>query len=276
MKKLTHLRYVWLLVGIVLLGAVSAWAADLYVDPAGTGGAYTTIQAAIFAATGGDTIHVAAGTYSESNITINKSLTILGDPGDSAPGPAAGAPIIDGGGAMVDAFRITNGVSNVTIRGFEIRNLQGTGNINGNGIGVRAWVASTSNVTVSDNWFHDVGYGVMAANGWGTATGTHTNWTVSRNVVEKFSDIGLELTDASNSSVQDNVIHMTAAGAKPAQIGIFSSALISQSNLTISGNSIDGAQSAYPVIYVYAYNAFPAECVAPNLNDAQEPYRRLH
>ena len=49
--------------------------ADLYV---GSGqGQYGTIQAAINAASQGDTIHVSAGTYAE-NLSINKELTFVG------------------------------------------------------------------------------------------------------------------------------------------------------------------------------------------------------
>ena len=49
----------------------------------------------------GGTVYVAAGTYA-TNIKVIKSLTILGDPGDAAAGPGPNAPVIDGGGAMVD------------------------------------------------------------------------------------------------------------------------------------------------------------------------------
>lgn len=58
----------------------TAMAATLCVNPGGTGGCYASIQVAIDAAdpAGGDTIIIAAGTYNEHDITINKSLTIQG------------------------------------------------------------------------------------------------------------------------------------------------------------------------------------------------------
>src|ERR1035437_7175102 len=82
---------------------------------------FQTIAAALAATVAGGTINVAAGTY-VGNINITKSLTILGDPGNTDPGPGVNAPVIDGGSAPGSAFFIANGVSNVTIKGFEMRN----------------------------------------------------------------------------------------------------------------------------------------------------------
>ena len=52
-------------------------ATSLCVNTDGSGGCYTTIQAAINAAAVGDTINVAAGKYVE-NVNINKTISLIG------------------------------------------------------------------------------------------------------------------------------------------------------------------------------------------------------
>ena len=200
----------------------------------------------------GGTIYVAAGTYA-GNITVNKSVALLGDPGDASPGPGVNAPVIDGGSAPGDAFLLANGVSNVTIQGFEIRNF--TSNDTGIGNGVSAWVGSTSNITIRDNYFHDLGYnGVLVGNDWSSNPskwGDHTNWLIKGNIVANVTYIGFELTNTSNSSIEGNVIHLNS----PDIGAIFSSARRNETGLTIKDNLIDGTPSAvFPVIYMYAYD----------------------
>lgn len=228
---------------------------------------YPTIQAAVAAAAPYDVICVGPGIYSE-RIDITKPVTLIGDPGDGAPGPGPLAPVIDGGGAVVDAFDLANGVHDVTITGFEIRNLAADDWTNGSGVGVQAWVPSTQNVTVSHNWFHDVGYGVMAGNDGSSpsyALGTHTGWTIADNVAEGIYSIAFELTDTSESIVRDNVIHLGVRDTLYhfGSIGVFSWAHISEHDLTISGNTIDGTTAVYPAVYIYAWDdAAPS----PNLD----------
>lgn len=69
---------------VALMLAIPAAAATLTVCASGCG--YTTIQAAIDAATAGDTITVAAGTY-VGDLVIGKQLTILGPNAGIAAGP---------------------------------------------------------------------------------------------------------------------------------------------------------------------------------------------
>lgn len=80
MKRFTNLFFACLLAFSMALGILSpASAATLCVNPSGTDGCHTTIQAAIAAASSGDVIHVAAGTYNETGqIMIDKDLSIVG------------------------------------------------------------------------------------------------------------------------------------------------------------------------------------------------------
>jgi hypothetical protein len=104
-----------------------------------TGLYYQTIQSAINAASGGDTIIVSDGTYYE-NIIVNKELTIR----------AASSPIVDGGGSGA-CFGIYSSLDNVTIDGFEIRNAT-------YGIWIYGAGASSTtynNVALTNNNIHD-------------------------------------------------------------------------------------------------------------------------
>ena len=91
---------------------------NLTVDQSGNPGTFSTIQAAINAATAGDIITVAAGTYNE-NILIDKPLTLLSAAGRDAT-------IIQGsvGGPNNATITVGGGVDNVTIgaagQGFKV------------------------------------------------------------------------------------------------------------------------------------------------------------
>ncbi len=103
---------------LCLFGTLAAHAATLCVNPGGTSGCKTTINAAVGAASPGDTILVAPGTYKE-DVVITKPIALLG---------SNRASIIDASGlsngifvnGMAAAPKI--GISNVTISGFTVRN----------------------------------------------------------------------------------------------------------------------------------------------------------
>ena len=91
-------------------------AATLCVNPGGTNGCFPTIASALAAAApAGDTINVAAGTYHEGGLVVDKSVNVTG--------AGAGATIVDGTGVNDNVFRylgypsfVTSTLSRMTIQ----------------------------------------------------------------------------------------------------------------------------------------------------------------
>jgi len=127
MERLRDVRFIGVLLACVILASMFAGlpqtahaATTIYVPDN-----YPTIQAAVDAASPGDTIIVRAGTYIE-NVQLSKSITLKGE----------GMPVVDAGGNG-SAIMIT--ASGCTIEGFEVTNCGAT-------------------------WFEDAGIRVQSAN----------------------------------------------------------------------------------------------------------------
>ncbi len=212
---------------------------DIYVP-----GDYSTIQDAIDAADSGDTIFVGPGIYNEQ-LTIDKSLTFIGDPG-SSPGPGPNAPVIDGNGVVGSAITIDAGVSNVTINGFEIRNYSNrpTGNpftTGGIGSAVLAWNTGTFNITVKNNYMHDLGWNAILVGNEGQ--GLHDNWFVEDNIVNNSAFYGIELTNTKNSRAINNIItggaNVINSGDSSQDAILIQTQIHTGGGLTVSSNLID-------------------------------------
>jgi hypothetical protein len=166
------------LVGFLMAsGATAAQAATLCVNPAGSGGCYTTIQAAVIAAAPFDTVKVGAGTYHEGVavsgrdglqiIGAGKTSTII-DPGAYAPTAFGGAP-----------FGIGIASQNVQIKNLMVRNgtnyglytvangtvFQGV-SVSGTDL-VGIYIQGGWNAQVIQSEVHDSQYGI-ATSGFGT------------------------------------------------------------------------------------------------------------
>src|SRR5271154_6333590 len=101
---------------LLAFGSQFAAAKTLCVNPGGTKGCYSTIGAAVTAATAGSTINVAAGTYKE-DVVIPKSLYLIG--------AGSKTTIVDATG-LSNAFYVDGldnpKLSTVTIQGFTAEN----------------------------------------------------------------------------------------------------------------------------------------------------------
>lgn len=126
----------------LLCSVPSLRAATLCVNTGGTGGCNSSINAAVAAASAGDTIRVAPGTYKE-DVIITKSVSLVSwdhrKPVIDASGMSNG--IFVNGMATAPA----SGVSNVLISGFEVKNANFEGIL----------VANASDVTLLGNHVHD-------------------------------------------------------------------------------------------------------------------------
>ena len=114
-------------------------AATLCVNPAGSGGCYSKIQAAINHASPNDTIEVRPGTYKE-DVVIGKSVSLIGAGADDSIVDATGLA----NGIFVDGYD-NPGLNHVTIAGFTVKNAKFEGVL----------LVSASDVTVRDNRIDD-------------------------------------------------------------------------------------------------------------------------
>ena len=148
----------------------------IYVNKSGSGGAYTSIQAAVDAANNGNTIYVFSGTYYEE-VWVYKRLTLIGHDRDTT--------IIDGGG---DGNVLFVDQDNTRIEGFTVRNGDN---------GIYLWSASYANVTnnnvSSNNW---VGIRV-----WGSS---HFN-EITNNYLS-YNGEGFSFSDSRNNTMVNNTI----------------------------------------------------------------------
>jgi parallel beta-helix repeat protein len=190
-----------------------AAAQPLCVNPAGSGGCYKTISAAVLAATPGSTINVAAGTYREQ-VTIGESLYLIGAGSTKTVVDALGLS----NAIYVDGFDHP-GLSGVTITGFKLENANYEGFA----------ATSVSNLNFSNNLVTGNDKSQDTTSGTCPGLTTYAPWETAEGLD---CGEGIHLAGTSYSTIANNVSEGNAGG-----ILITDNTAVSQYNV-ISGNTI--------------------------------------
>jgi nitrous oxidase accessory protein NosD len=178
---------------LVLSGGRPALAATLCVNPGGTGGCEATISAAVTAASTGDIIEVAPGTYAES-VTIGKSIALVGTGG-------AEATIINaaglGNGIYIDGID-TPHLAGVSVNGFTVENANFEGIL----------VTNASNVAVIENNVIQNDLALVVTNGNGSCAGLPAFETLESDDCGE----GIHLSGTDHAVVSGNFVNGNAGG----------------------------------------------------------------
>jgi parallel beta-helix repeat protein len=251
MRKLAVLAVLALVAGLMALGGGQAMAKGGCSVTVSAGDGSTAIQDAVDAASAGDKICLSGtftttsgpgGTSEVSTVTIGTSGITL---------KSASAAVLDGGDGP--AFRLADGVSNVTIEGLEIENRTGF-----RGGGIEAWDCSTSNITVRNNYMHDNSYNAVLVGSEGGYV--HKNWSVTDNTVDDQGFAGIELTNCETCKIMKNSVGPTGYAGILVQARNTSTTGSTTTNVHINSvevlhNTVDDA-GAYG-IYVLSFKGHP-------------------
>ncbi len=182
---------------------------------------HSTIQAAINAASNGDTINVAAGTYNENVVINNKQNIVIQGAGDTTiVEPASGI-----------GFTITDS-DDITIRDLKIH----TTGTSAHGV----WIGggpngygNSNNLVIQDNTINVDGgsTGIYAEQ----VNPAHSGWTISGNTISAPNGVNIELYDVDNVEVKENTLAVSGSLSLS-----YSSELSDVSGLTVEDNTFLG------------------------------------
>jgi hypothetical protein len=169
--------------------------------------AYSKIQSAVTAASSGDTVVVCAGSYipPSGGIDLTQPITVA----------ASGSVTLSGAGPIFTLYNTTSpstGVTNVTIEGFDFKNVTGSGY---NGV-ITVGGYGAGDVTIQNNTFSNITDEAIGYHGNpGLSGALGTNWKILNNTITNVTGNstardGMFLGDLSGSTIAGNSISYTS------------------------------------------------------------------
>ena len=204
-----------------------------------------TIQSAINASSAGDSINVAAGTYTEQ-LTINKSLTITGQGKGNTTIKSPSTLSADSNGSR-NIVAITGSFTTVDLGSLTVAGPDGSGAAS---IDAGIFVSGGATASIHDDAISNIGHNPFAGDQTGIAIqvgraafSTTGSATISNTTISSYQKGGI-VVDGTNSSatIQGNTITGAGPTSVIAQNGVQISrgALGSVSNNVISANQFSG------------------------------------
>lgn len=249
--------------------------------------AFATIQEGLDAASEGGTVYVGPGNYREE-VKIYYTVHLVGDPGDSAPGPGANAPTIGGcpdGVPYCSGVKFMAPANGTIIEGFIVRDHpRSGGNTPLGGFGIfskNEFSAPVADITINDNLFIDNRWeSIMFFSTGGNPAEYFTNVAALNNRVENTaavtSWVGIECTNCRNSLIAGNVIEgrvekgiWIACESTGENFGF-----INGMGVVVTGNTVNGAITAAVEVESFDTNAGPTAPILTGVTVTANTFNR--
>ncbi|MBN2098201.1 MAG: PKD domain-containing protein [Dehalococcoidia bacterium] len=235
----------------VVLPAATAAATTWYVDDSG-GADFTTIQAAVTAATAGDTIIVRDGASAE-NVVVDKSLVIQsenGAAGVTVTAVTTSSPVftVNASSVTIDGFTVS-GTTSTSVGGIEVSSVEScliaNNIVTSCGVGIRLAGTATNNTVTGNNCYGNTKYGFAIR---GSAYGNF----VSKNILSSNTSKDICIKDTS----YDNTLWLNDVLSSGVEI---LTTVVGHSPLEITYTYNSGTYTGYLGNYYSTYSGSDAD-----------------
>ena len=214
----------------------------------------STVDVAIF----GDVVCLddSGGVFSQSVVfgPEDSGITLTND--------HSASPVLDGTGPadagtviLADGIQLLDDVTDVTIKGLEIRSYTSTARSSA----IQAWDVDTTDIQIRNNNMHDLTWnGVLVGSEGGFV---HDSWMVSGNHAFDFGFVGIELTNCNSCSILHNTVNagngffgivVQARSTSTTGAGVFD---VDINGVNVGHNAV--SDSLFAGIYVFSFIGHP-------------------